>query len=84
MLYITEKEVKHILSENVINVCQIIEETFLTIHRKEYSLGGQNNASHGIQLRYTKDNRHNMFIAMPGTEINDDNEIQRSSLTRLA
>ena len=66
MLYITEKEVKHILSENVIKVCQIIEETFLTIHRKEYSLGGQNNASHGIQLRYTKDNRHNMFIAMPG------------------
>lgn len=66
MLYITEKEIKQILSEDVLKVCQILEKTFLSIHRKEYSLGGSNSASHGLRLQYTRENQHNTFIAMPG------------------
>jgi ornithine cyclodeaminase len=66
MLYITEKEIKQILSEDVTKVCKIIEETFLIIDSKEYSLGGANRSSHGLRMDYTRENKHKLFIAMPG------------------
>lgn len=65
MLYISEEEIKNLLSDDLLWTVDTMEEMFATMETGNYSLGGSG-YSHGMRMQYPMEGEDNLFIAMPG------------------